>query len=118
VAAEVCWHCRAAASSLQSRATAAAALEGIGELQQARQTDAHYVRFARASSASLGAPPPAPAAAPQAAAAAAAAASGSVPGSPAGPPRERVRAALAALAQSDAFVELVAAELQRAGLLQ
>jgi len=115
VAAEVCWHCRAAASSLQSRATAAAALEGIGELQQARQTDAHYVRFARASSASLGAPPPAPAAAPQAAAAAAA---GSVPGSPAGPPRERVRAALAALAQSDAFVELVAAELQRAGLLQ
>ncbi len=115
MAAEVCWHCRAAASSLQSRATAAAALEGIGELQQARQTDAHYVRFARASSASLGAPPPAPAAAPQAAAAAAA---GSVPGSPAGPPRERVRAALAALAQSDAFVELVAAELQRAGLLQ
>jgi len=58
-------------------------------------------------------PSPAPAGPPTAAPAAAAGGAAA-----AQPPRERVRAALTALAQSDAFVELVAQELARAGLLR
>lgn len=69
----------------------------------------------RAGSSSTLTTPPAAVASPPAGAPAGAAAG---PGSPAQAPRERVRGALMALAQSNAFVDLVAQELQRTGLLR
>ncbi|KAK9840834.1 hypothetical protein WJX81_007923 [Elliptochloris bilobata] len=77
-------------------------------------SDAVARLFARAGSSTL-ATPPAALAIPSTAAPAGGA---GAPGPPAQAPRERVRAAIVALAQSNAFVDMVAQELQRTGLLR